>query len=293
MDQNKQQQEPTFDESVRQVMKTLPPVIREYVEQGKYTDIAKSLMTTYGLRIDQTGILEREILLLLMGIETPGEFAQTLGSEARLGQNVIDRIARDVNDRVFVPLRQAEMKRNGGSVGAPTQKPSAQSSSYFHLQNKISAPARSAQAPAAPASRPPAVYGQLKSDRLLEDHEEPHIELAVPAAAPKSQSPFPAPARTMPPPPNLPGAALSGVIPPGGRPTFNIPFKTTPPLQASAAQLLKEQASAMSAPKQMPTSSPVPTASARPSTPSFPAAPKIPPAPLKPYAVDPYREPLE
>src|SRR3989344_3857363 len=107
-----QRSAPNFDETIAQVMRTLPPVVRNYLGQGKYTTVAKILMAKYGLRIDQGGVLEREIMLLLMGVDDPTEFAQALAEEARLGQEVVQRIAQDVNDQIFVPL-QAEMRKGG------------------------------------------------------------------------------------------------------------------------------------------------------------------------------------
>ena len=224
-------------------MQTLPPPIRNYLGQGKYTLVAKNLMTKYNLRIDQGGVLEREIMLLLMGIETPDEFIQALVEEAKLEQQTVTGIVQDINTQIFVPLREEEMKSGGmktepavqqsprptevpGVVGPPPQSPS-----YFHLENKLPLvsglprgsivhpplptppknvpPRPTTPAPNVPSgrsdlgsvlsavtvkptqlpSRPPASSLQPPASRLLEDHEEPHIEF-------KKASP----------PPNLPGA---------------------------------------------------------------------------------------
>ena len=206
----------SFDESVAQVMQTLPSPIRRYLGQGKYSVVANNLMTKYGLHVDQGGILEREIMLLLMGIENPDEFTQALVEEAKLDQQTINNIVKDVNEQIFVPLRE-EMQK-GPAPQAPA-KPAAPASSetsqgtarekvmplntviipanpqmpshqaqtfasmlkysppqkYFNLQNKIP---------------PPATTKPMDSSKLLEDHEEPHIEFG----------------KTVPPPANLPGA---------------------------------------------------------------------------------------
>ncbi|MEK7179498.1 MAG: hypothetical protein AAB689_00530 [Patescibacteria group bacterium] len=190
---NQDQPELTLEESVKQVMQTLPPLIRNYLAQGKYTAVAKGLMAKYGLRIDQGGVLEREIMLLLMGIENPDEFTQALAEEARLGQQVISGIVQDINAQIFIPLREEEMK-SGEMKASPTpglpklipvQKPSGTPPSHFHLQNKIAPPSRPAQPPAKP----------MDNRKLLEDHEEPHIEFK----------------KTL--PPNLPGAIYHPPIP--------------------------------------------------------------------------------
>lgn len=257
MDQN--QPELTLEESVKQVMQTLPPVIRDYLAAGRYTAVAKSLALKYNLRIDQAGVLERELMLLLMGIENPTEFTEALAQEANLGQEVIGGIVEDVNAQVFVPLREEEMR---SSRPAPVETKSQESSQRFmHLDNRIPPPASSVA-----QSRPPAplratqgavqnpglrsvlasVTSEVKADRLLEDHEEPHIEFntapsgvgpVIPKAEPQA-------------PQNLPGALPPVLVPP-------LAETVTPPAPPVRPQ------------------------------------PLPPPAPAKPYSVDPYREPLE
>jgi hypothetical protein len=133
-------QEPTLEESIQQVMQTLPPVIRDYLSKGEYSIVAKNLMAKYGLHIDQSGILEREIMLLLMGIENPAEFIQALVGEAKIDRQVVNKIVQDVNAQIFIPLKEEEMRSNNVTPKPLPTKPSA-------------------------------------DEKFLEDHEEPHIEI--------------------------------------------------------------------------------------------------------------------
>lgn len=110
MDQDHQQL--TFDESMKEVVQALPPVIRAYLAQSKHTPIAKDLMAKYGLRIDQGGVLEREIMLLLMGVESPEEFMQALIEEAKISEDTVNSITEDVNTQILVPLREEEVKES-------------------------------------------------------------------------------------------------------------------------------------------------------------------------------------
>ncbi|HET9641696.1 MAG TPA: hypothetical protein VFP46_02515, partial [Candidatus Paceibacterota bacterium] len=90
--------EPTLEESLKQVLGTLPPVLRKYVLEERYTPVARELMGRYHLRVDQGGVLEREMLLLLIGVDTPDEFVASLASDAGLDEATIDGITRDVNE---------------------------------------------------------------------------------------------------------------------------------------------------------------------------------------------------
>jgi hypothetical protein len=147
------EKEPTFAESVTQVMGTLPPTIRTYLEEEKYTPVAKRLMGRYALRIDQGGVLEREIILLIMGIEDPDEFIGTLTNEAKIPEETAQKIFADVNQEIFVPLRD-EMRRVGG-VAAQARPPVPPASVSVSKQASPPVPPASAAPRPAPESQPP------------------------------------------------------------------------------------------------------------------------------------------
>lgn len=272
---NQNQKELTYDESVKQVMQTLPPVIRSYLSQGKSTMVAKSLMIKYGLRIDQVSILEREIMLLLMGIENPDEFTQALSEEAKLEKKIIENIVQDINTQIFVPLRE---RMRGGEVNAvpSAAMPAAKSVEVKPPQvepKPISIPTLivpklpshfvSLEQQRSPISLPvrPALFAAPKpitSNTLLEDHEEPHIEFN------KALVP-PTPSR----------AVLSSTRPPQGINRIISEARPTPIAQKANV------AAPVFQPKQIPP--PVPAV----------AVPKAPPIPSKPYSTDPYREPID
>ncbi|MHB8860202.1 MAG: hypothetical protein ACYC48_00500 [Minisyncoccota bacterium] len=277
-------EEPNLEESLRQVMQTLPPVIRAYIAQGKYTTVARSLMAKYSLRIDQGGVLEKEIMLLLMGIDNPAEFTQALAEEAKLDQPVIDNITQDVNDQIFVPLREEEEKGTSGvltpQAGKPTSPalPQAQPAIAKAESRPVPPPQGSlppkaflpqaatlgdvvrSVAPSAPVVAPSAAK-PIEAEKLLGDHEAPHFEInKMPAPPVASRFALPhaseAPKTSI--PANLPGAPRPTEVSGGG----------TPP-QVSAPQ-------------------PAPPA---PAPAPAPAQPK--PAPVISYSSDPYREPID
>ena len=172
-------------------MQTLPPIIREYLAQGRYSTVVKNLMFKYQLRVDQGGVLEREIMLLLMGIENPDEFTQALVEEARLDQKTVNGIVQDVNDQIFIPL-QKEM-REEQTVTAASAPPKSLMPPR-HIINKIPIPV-------------------VNNKKLLEDHEEPHIEFAQapivpPVSRPAPISPPPQPTTPPLPPPQRPDAPI-------------------------------------------------------------------------------------
>lgn len=247
----------TLEESVKQVMQTLPPFIREYLSEGKYTPVAQSLMAKYKLRIDQGGVLERELMLLLMGIETPDNFVQALINEARLDQQVVNGIVTDVNDQVFTPLRKQEEVQTKQAGMQPTPKPAPKPvvpmpPHIAPLPPKIAMPKSATLGDIVRKITAPA---QLDNSRLLEDHEEPHIDIKASVSVPKAPA------------------------------TVVLKPMLTP---EQATELKKDIPPMPPAPAQMPVSKPPVT------LPPVLPTPKAPlPPPVTSYEVDPYREPID
>ena len=269
--QQPQQPEPemTLEESVKEVMQSLPPVVRDYLKGGKYMPVVKELMTKYDLHIDQAGVLEREIMLLLLGVQAPEAFVKTLGEEAKLDPRAVKSLVEDVNAKIFAPLREREEKEE------KSRAPSAPDTAPTPARAAAQTIPKTALAPGAPMSRFGAVR-PLDASKLLEDHEEPHVDLHKPAA--------PAPLPRIPFRPPRPGTPLS---PPA---TTNVPARQAAPswpVAAPKAPIMPVSPSVQTqqaAPAVAPPPAPAPAA----------AKPLVsPPAPAKPYAVDPYREPVD
>src|SRR3989344_764184 len=189
----------TLESDIKELLKEVPPPIRAFFASGKVETIAKNLMQKNKLHIDQGAVVEREIILLLLGLKDPAEFTKALAEEAKLDQQTVNGIVQDINTQIFIPLREEEMKsvemKTSPAIGIPqVRKPAAPSgtpSSHFHLQDKIAPPPRPAMPP---PPRPPlkAAEGAAKpmdNRKLLEDHEEPHIEFKGAIYHPPIQKP--------------------------------------------------------------------------------------------------------
>lgn len=274
---NTPQKELTLEESIAQVMQTLPPVIRDYLAQGKYTQVARNLTTKYGLRVDQSGVLEREMMLLLMGIDNPDAFAQSLIEDARIDKDTLDKIMQDVNTQIFIPLRREEQQSKSSAPQPQSVKP-ATPVAVAQVVSRPAAPLPPHVAPLPPktvmptaSSRPTGTLGDvvrsviaapaaLKSDALLEDHEEPHIE-------------------------------LSEVLRPVGHDAASpsaVSFKVEP-----QAPVMARQPMSGAIPANLPGAVAAPAARPAPIAPKAELPQQAPIAPIKSYGADPYREPVD
>ncbi len=198
--------DPEFQKSVAGLIAVLPAPVRNFFAEGKVGPVARMLIEKYALRIDQGAVVGREIIFLLLGIKSPSEFAAALVQDANIPQATVEAIMADLNERVFVPL-QNEIRKTAplqAPIQAPTPRPAPQQvpvPSYTPPPPPQAprvqpppppppppqrpaapvAPQPQSRAPAAPTTQrgaPPSnLPGTGGFDRMLEDREEPHIEV--------------------------------------------------------------------------------------------------------------------
>ncbi len=248
----------TLEQSIREILPTLPPPIRKFLQEGKLGKTVQLIMDRYALHVDHGAVLEHQLTLVLLGLEGPEEFATELFAQLPVSEQTVKDILGDLNKEVFVPLR--EEIRNGVSAVSraqpsrpqprpaiqhpPLQRPTsevrpsptipkvepqipprpantvpppnaAEPERHFHLQNKIPPAPRMnpSIAPLPPKAILPRHVGAPSgvgpsAPKLLQDHEEPHIEFR----------------KTAPPPPNLPGVIHHQPLPRPPAP----PYSTDP-----------------------------------------------------------------
>ncbi len=203
----------TLDQSLQEIFPTLPLPIQRFIKEGKHGDATQTIMDRYVLHVDQGAIIEHQLLLALFGVIGPEEFMETLSSKLSVSDDVVGNIIEDVNKEVFIPIRE-EMRK--GSIITPAEVKPPQ----------VQAPRQTAQMGRNEPFRAPSQRPDLRSvlssitrevpkpislrgetPKLLEDHEEPHIEInpASLMATKGVEKPQP--------PPNLPGIIQPPVIP--------------------------------------------------------------------------------
>jgi hypothetical protein len=273
-------------EQILEAHKNIPDAVREVFGSEETADLVSAIRGKYALHIDVAGVFSKSLGYLLLGLISPQEFLEEL-----VATGVPDKDARgivvEINQKIFVPLREEEMKtsqpaksvtpqpppRPQSLVTPPTAPapvlpkgiyaPPLQSPRYFHLENKISPPLRPLNAPrsGAPGERSALrnilaavtkeVPMPMNDEKLLEDHEEPRIEF--------NKTP-PSIVSRITPPQNLPGVILHPPLIPQPRPGV---------ASGEAGPIIPKV------------------------EPSAPPKPSVPAAPAKPYSGDPYREPIE
>jgi hypothetical protein len=83
----------------------LPPELQTAITAadlpGKFDAISKK----FNLRIDQSGILQTETVLVMLGLETSGDFMNNLMENAEMSTELAKSIADEVNNQIFSNIR--------------------------------------------------------------------------------------------------------------------------------------------------------------------------------------------
>lgn len=181
---------------IQERLAQLPESVRRAIKNINYTAQVQSLMQKHNLRLDQAGIVDREIMLVLLGLEHPDKLFSNLMQEGGLSKDVATAIAEDLNEKIFKAIRHelVETYDKGkmleeifdGEPAAVSEKP-------------LSTPGVSASTstivpptPAQPTT--PAQPNTIAKTKLEQSFHIPTqtatISLSVPAMTPQAASPI-------------------------------------------------------------------------------------------------------
>ena len=220
-----------------QISDTAPASIRDALSSENTITTITNLGVNLKLHVDQLGLVAELNVQMLLGLVNPQEFLQEL-----IAAGVPDADAREImteiNQKIFVPLRE-EMRKGSAQPPRPAEvrQPVSVAGPQAPLMSQQgmiipanpSLPPRQSQvtvsmpryipststkwgsqaSPVLPKSPPAPARRQTDTSRLLEDHEEPHIELGKAPAPLRIFPPRPIAA----PPQNLPGVMQPPPIP--------------------------------------------------------------------------------
>jgi len=252
------------DQAVATLMQDLPAPVQAFLMSEERARVMRDVAQKHGLHVDQAGEFEQAFLFMLLGISTPEEFVSSL-TAAGIPQETVNGLAADVNERVFMPLRNAERTATETPRKEPAPKPT-------------------------PMPPPAIEYGPAPAARTLPGSPVP-APMPLPAEPPHTAvlepTPVAAPAQhvvhampQMHQPGWHPAAAVHIFVPTHGappHPAMQPPVQPVPPVPQPAP------AEPAPIPRPAPQQAPEPP----------PGVPPVPATPIqKDYVADPYREPI-
>ncbi len=121
--------EPDASQLVSQRLAELPADVRNAVQAADLGDKVRAIGARYALHIDQTGELEDETLLAMLGFSPMETFDARIADALHVPLETGNKLAADVSADIFSPIREsmkgflAQRQRAAAPVAAPSTPP--------------------------------------------------------------------------------------------------------------------------------------------------------------------------
>lgn len=204
------------DEEVQKRIEALPPEVSALLYSPEMLEIVKRVGAKQQLHIDQVGLLEAETGEVMLGFTSSKDYPEALMETLGVDRMKADAIAQDINDMLFVKIRDAMKKASANgdnSASAPQNPPAAEKSVVMPSAVKAAPPTPPAQSPVAKVESVPL----------------PVVLASTPQTKPVTPAPAPAQAPMTPP-------AIPKVDVMLSQPTVSLPNPSVPPAAPTTAQ---------------------------------------------------------
>jgi hypothetical protein len=121
----------------------LPRVVQSAIKSADVEKSLRALADTHKLHLDQWGQLENEVMLVLLGFESPDNMQKNIKDEVGVSDEIATALTVDISRIVFEPIRQelerelehpdAKAKEESAVEGMRTQVLGQQSAVSFQL----------------------------------------------------------------------------------------------------------------------------------------------------------------
>lgn len=216
-------------EAVEALVSELPKAVQDFITGPKKDAVALELAQKYGLHADQAGEFQHSYLLMLLGVLSPEEFASRLRKEG-VPESSIQGLAADINQKVFIPIREQERLNRDNLNPAVNPRPVAPAQPQW-VQVSAPPPPQRPLTPPAPLAQTPIYTPPTPAPSVSAFNQ--------PASAPNTFIPQ-APANVV-----LPGA-------PAIPPPAPVPLKPQPNFQPQPVQRMENPVPQAQAPRPEP-----------------------------------------
>ena len=110
-------------ESLTEKYKVLPKGVRDMAKSLEVSNTIKAISEKHNLHIDIAEILYDEITYVMFGAEKATDFIRNLKIYLKLPDEKVNAIAKDVNEKIFLPIREA-LKKVADTPAQSTAQPS-------------------------------------------------------------------------------------------------------------------------------------------------------------------------
>lgn len=133
-----------LDPEIKTQFEKLPTGVQKIITESNWQEKIRLIVKNNNLRIDQGATIESETFLVMLGFDTPDNFIQNLMNEAKLSQEIAQKIEEEVAETIFEPIKEIlinktqEKKENSldDLEEVSTPLPSSPSSNSLDLESK-------------------------------------------------------------------------------------------------------------------------------------------------------------
>ncbi len=140
----------------------LPSVVQQAIQSANLHTQIEEISKRHQLHIDQMGNVEDEVILVMLGLEDAGDFANNLVTNAQITKDAATGIAQEVENQIFLPIRgymqkfMEEQTDSARSIIAEITAPPAEKSVVMPSKLAAASASPTPTVPAAPTPTPPA-----------------------------------------------------------------------------------------------------------------------------------------
>jgi hypothetical protein len=123
---------PEAKEIIQKQLAHIPAGVRDALLKISSSNYLGTLAEKNRLRTDQAGVLEDELMLVLLGLETPETFIKNLMEQGNMSRALAETIVHDINEDIFNKIRhdlaefqQQTRTRFGEGQSIPKPPPAA------------------------------------------------------------------------------------------------------------------------------------------------------------------------
>lgn len=99
--------EKTLDDTIKEGLAELPPYIKTAIQEVRPTEKMRLIGESNRLHIDQQTVMEREVMLAMLGLIEGSDFVDVLSKEGGVDTATAQKIATDISNQIFIPIRNA------------------------------------------------------------------------------------------------------------------------------------------------------------------------------------------
>ena len=107
---------------IEEQVKKLPQEVKDALASENLHNSVVAIGQKHHLHVDQVGLLENEVVLVMMGLVNPVDLPGELVKELAIETTVADSIAGEVSNSIFMPIREAMKNITGWSSSDQVEK---------------------------------------------------------------------------------------------------------------------------------------------------------------------------